>query len=78
LDTPFNQEMLQEGKYGDFFSKNTEDVTRCIYEHEETPQLLTNLRANARNGLTEKYNWDYVTSQYLEVFRNLKKRQINQ
>ena len=74
LDTPFNQEMLQNGEYGVFFSKNKEDVERCIEEYEKKPQILTQLREKARSGLTKKYNWDYVTMQYLDVFRSLKKK----
>ena len=32
---------------------------------------IDNLRSESINGITEKYNWDFVTSQYLEVFKSL-------
>jgi hypothetical protein len=32
---------------------------------------MDEFRKEARSGLTQKYNWDYVTEQYLEVFQEL-------
>lgn len=71
LDTPFNQEMLQNGKHGWFFEKKTESVCQVVEEAEAEPQKMEELRQTARSGLTLKYNWDAVTDQYLEVFRRL-------
>jgi glycosyltransferase involved in cell wall biosynthesis len=71
LDTPFNQEMLQNGKHGWFFEKKTESVCHVVEEAEAEPQKMEELRQTARSGLTLKYNWDAVTDQYLEVFRRL-------
>ena len=33
--------------------------------------LIDKLRQESVNGITEKYDWDFVTSQYLEVFKSL-------
>jgi hypothetical protein len=33
--------------------------------------LMDNLRQESVNGISEKYNWDFVTSEYLEVFNSL-------
>jgi glycosyltransferase involved in cell wall biosynthesis len=74
LDTPFNQEMLQNGKHGWYFSKNPDSVSKLISKAENNPEELTGLRLTARDGLTQKYNWDYVTEQYLEVFNDLHRR----
>ncbi|MFC3416614.1 DUF1972 domain-containing protein [Algoriphagus hitonicola] len=74
LDTPFNQEMLQSGKHGWYFEKNTDAVKLLVEKAEAKPEALDQLRKTARSGLTQKYNWDYVTEQYLEVFRNLAKK----
>ena len=38
---------------------------------EEENILIDNLRQESINGITEKYNWDFVTSQYFEVFKSL-------
>lgn len=74
LDTPFNQEMLQNGKHGWYFSKNPDSVIKLISKAENNPEELTGLRLTARDGLSQKYNWDFVTEQYLGVFEGLKKK----
>ncbi len=71
LDTPFNQEMLQNGKHGWFFEKKPESVSQVVEQAEGEPQKMEELRQTARLGLTLKYNWDAVTDQYLEVFEKL-------
>jgi len=72
LNTVFNQEMLQNGKYGWFFEKNTESVKALTEKAEKEEASMSQLRTTSREGLSKKYNWDYVTDQYLEVFRSLK------
>lgn len=74
LDTPFNQEMLQNGKHGWYFGKNPASLKDLVEKAESEPERMENFRLTARSGLTEKYNWDQVTEQYLEVFRNLAKK----
>lgn len=74
LNTPFNQEMLQNGKHGWYFEKTTDSVAQIVEEAELAPQKMNNLRETARAGLTQKYNWDHVTDQYLEVFQELVKK----
>jgi len=73
LDTAFNLEMLQNGMHGWYFSKNHESVSALISKAEKSPDDLDRLRITAREGLTQKYNWDHVTDQYLEVFEKLKR-----
>ncbi|MEX2592997.1 MAG: glycosyltransferase [Anditalea sp.] len=74
LDTRFNQEMLQNGIYGWFFQKEISSVAETIDKSEDSPKEMEELRLNAINGLTKKYNWEHVTDQYLEVFQELKIR----
>ena len=71
LDTVFNKEMLQKGKFGLFFKKELISVTNQIDYCEKENILMDKLRQESVNGITKKYNWDFVTSQYLEVFKNL-------
>lgn len=71
LDTPFNQEMLQNGKHGWYFAKHPDAVKLLVEKAETEPDRMDQLRKTARQGLTQKYNWDYVTDQYLEVFEEL-------
>ena len=45
---------------------------RKIAKNAENIKLeIDKLRQESINGISEKYNWDFVTSQYLEVFKNL-------
>lgn len=71
LDTPFNQEMLQNGKHGWYFDKDVKAVEEIVEKAENNPSTMDEFRKEARSGLTQKYNWDYVTEQYLEVFQEL-------
>ena len=71
LDTVFNQEMLQKDKFGLFFKKELFSITNMIDNCEKENILMDRFRKESVNGITQKYNWDFVTSQYLEVFRSL-------
>ena len=71
LDTVFNKEMLQKGKFGLFFKKELISVTNQIEYCEKEKLEIDKLRQESINGISEKYDWDFVTSQYLEVFNSL-------
>ncbi|MCH6234026.1 DUF1972 domain-containing protein [Cognataquiflexum rubidum] len=73
LDTRFSRETLQNGKHGWFFDKNPASVSTWIAKAENSPIEMQALRETARDGLTQKYNWDHVTDQYLEVFEDLRR-----
>ncbi|WP_373493148.1 glycosyltransferase [Aquiflexum sp.] len=74
LDTRFSRETLQDGKYGWFFGKDAASVAKLIAKAEESPKEMQILRETAREGLTDKYNWDRVTDRYLEVFEDLRSK----
>ncbi|MDI1323958.1 MAG: DUF1972 domain-containing protein [Algoriphagus sp.] len=74
LNTPFSQEMLQKGKHGWFFEKTAESVKSIIEKAEAAPEKMEEFRLIARSGLTQKYNWEHVTDQYLEVFESLARK----
>jgi len=71
LDTVFNQEMLQNGKFGIFFKKELLSITNMIDYCEKEKLVIDKFRSESVNGITKKYDWDFVTSQYLEVFKTL-------
>ena len=71
LDTVFNKEMLQKGKFGLFFKKDLTSVTNQIDHCEKENILMDKLRQESVNGITNKYNWDFVTKEYLDVFKTL-------
>ena len=71
LDTVFNQEMLQKDKFGLLFKKELISITNMIDYCEKENILVEKFRKESVNGITQKYNWDFITSQYLEVFKSL-------
>ncbi len=71
LDTPFNQEMLQNGKHGDFFEKHEGSVTTAIDKMEQNPARIGSLKSSSRDGIVQKYEWDHVADRYLEVFQDV-------
>ena len=71
LDTVFNKEMLKNGKFGVFFKKKLISVTNQIDYCEKEKLEIDKLRSESIYGITKKYNWDFVASQYLDVFNSL-------
>jgi glycosyltransferase involved in cell wall biosynthesis len=66
--------MLQNGKHGWYFEKTAEGVKALVEKAEAEALQMDALRKTARQGLTEKYSWDRVTEQYLEIFHRLAKK----
>ena len=71
LDTVFNQEMLQKGKFGLFFNKEISSIINQIDYCEKEKSLIDKLRSKSTNGVTDKYNWEFVAKQYLDIFNSL-------
>jgi glycosyltransferase involved in cell wall biosynthesis len=71
LDTVFNHEMLQKGKFGFFFKKELISVTDQINYCEKEKIEIDKFRSESVNGITKKYDWNSVTKEYLEVFKSL-------
>lgn len=68
LNTRFNQEMLQNGKYGVYFDKNLKSVKEAIDHWHEADKKISELKSIAHEGVIQKYQWDYVTKKYLDLF----------
>lgn len=66
LDTVFNREML-ENKSSVFFDKNS--ISEKIDEFENKYEEL--VKKNINYKLLKKYNWNFISKQYLDVFKNL-------
>jgi glycosyltransferase involved in cell wall biosynthesis len=72
LNTRFNQEMLQGGKFGLFFEKTEESIAAVIQKVEKHPTLAGEMKVSSRDGIGERYSWDYVTNRYIRIFEQLK------
>jgi glycosyltransferase involved in cell wall biosynthesis len=71
LNTVFNKEMLNNDSYGIYFEKNQRAVRQQIDYADQHPEQIKKLSEKSHLGITDKYNWDCITNQYLEVFREL-------
>ena len=68
LDTIFNREMLQNKK-SILFKKNENSIRKKINEFENKYDEL--ILENRSYKLLKKYDWDFISNRYLEVFQGL-------
>lgn len=73
LDTPFNREMLQGNKFGLLFKKSVNSIRDLIEFSEKNLEIILSLRQNSFKGISKKYDWDHIVSQYLVEFKSLHK-----
>jgi len=78
LDTKFSREVLKNGEYGLFFTKEKGNLINIIHQAEINETLLSSFREKSRQRITEHYTWEKITQQYLALFREmtLGKKQI--
>ncbi len=73
LDTVFNREVLDDGKYGLLFKKDPADLAAKLQQIESDPALAQSFRDRSRQRILERYTWDHITDQYEKVFNALYK-----
>ena len=73
LDTPFSREMLSNGKFGLFFKKNIKSINQMINYIDKNKSLSYYLKKKSPYGISKKYNWNYITKQYINTFNDLLK-----
>ena len=71
IDTVFNREVLQDGKFGLFFNKNENSVKELIVYADDNEKEILALKNNSKQALEKKYEWDYIIDQYIEVFKEV-------
>jgi len=71
LDTVFNREVLQEGKYGILYEKQAEDLTGLIDKIDEDEKLADDFRKKSRERIKERYTWEIITDEYEGLFNEL-------
>ena len=68
LNTPFNVEVLDNGKYGLLYEKNLESLVDKIRFAESHPDQVRQFRALAPERIRERFTWEQITDQYEELF----------
>lgn len=71
LETPFNREMLAEDRHGVYFSKSDASVAEVLESLNQNPDLVSRLRATARDRIRERYTWPQIIGQYEELLQSL-------
>jgi glycosyltransferase involved in cell wall biosynthesis len=71
LKTPFNDEMLADGSFGDFFNKSIDSVSEKIKDFDLHPKRVTDLKNHSRSGISKKYTWDHICDQYMDAIYGL-------
>lgn len=77
LNTPFNQEMLQNGKFGLFFEKNAESVKSLVNWADSNMETIEKMKSESHKGITKKYTWEHVIENYMKVFEGLVKNKLS-
>lgn len=67
LDTPFNSEVLDGGKYGLLWKRDAEDLARLIKSIEDEPAIAQELRRRAPERILAAYTWDKIGRQYVAL-----------
>ena len=71
LNTPFNDEVLEGGRYGVLFDKNVASLTEKIQMLEQHPEQVEDFRQRAPEQIRKQFNWENIAQQYLDVFEKL-------
>jgi glycosyltransferase involved in cell wall biosynthesis len=69
LDTPFNREVLADGEYGALFARDPASVTALINAIDYDEQRAATMRDRAPQRILERFRWDDVAQEYLDIFK---------
>ena len=73
LNTPFNDEVLDSGYYGVLFDKNVASLTEKMQMLEQNPEMVEDFRQRAPEQIRNRFNWDDIAQEYLDVFEKLQR-----
>lgn len=68
LNTPFNSEVLDRGKYGILFEKDAASLAEKIESIEVDRELWFSFRSRSVLRIKERFSWDSVADEYLDLF----------
>jgi glycosyltransferase involved in cell wall biosynthesis len=71
LNTPFNAEVLDNGRCGLLYEKNVPSLVEKIKFAESHPAEMQQFRLLAPARIRERFTWEQITDQYEKLFRSL-------
>ena len=63
--------MLSDGEFGLFFTKEPGNLATLINYIEVHQPLITDLKKKSRQQIIEKYTWEKITDQYIQLFKSM-------
>jgi glycosyltransferase involved in cell wall biosynthesis len=71
LDTVFTREMLNDGEYGLYFTKERGNLAALLQVMENSPARIEELRRKSRQRISDQYTWEKITGEYMQLFESL-------
>ena len=71
LNTPFNAEVLDNGRCGLLYDKNVASLTAVMQAIEADDAKAEEFRQRAPDRIRERFTWEQITDQYEEMFTKL-------
>ena len=71
LNTPFNAEVLDNGKFGVLYEKNSDDLAAKMRALEGDTPRAEDFRRRAPDRIRERFTWERITDEYEELFRKI-------
>ena len=71
LNTPFNAEVLDNGRVGLLYDKTVDDLVRQMQFAETHADHVNQFRSLAPERIRARFTWDRITDEYEELFRAL-------
>jgi glycosyltransferase involved in cell wall biosynthesis len=71
LNTPFNAEVLHNGKYGLLYEKNVASLAEKMKFAESNPVEMQQFRLLAPARIRERFTWEQITDQYEALFQKI-------
>ncbi len=72
-DTPFNREVLQmnDGRWCGLIWQNVQQLVQILNQLESDPIFARPFRELAPQRIRERFRWDQICNQYLELYRGI-------
>jgi glycosyltransferase involved in cell wall biosynthesis len=74
LDTVFAREVLLDGEYGFFFSKENGALTSILEQLRRSPALCESYREKVHRRIEDRYTWERIVGLYVDKFEQLVSR----
>ena len=74
LDTPFNAEVLDGGRYGILYEKNVKNRATHMQRIIDNPDQAQAFRDRSRERIRQRFTWEAVTDQYEAMYRAVHRR----